>query len=376
MLTMEGSSKRQEDFRRAVEQQGLAGAYISNPSDIYALTGLLLNPDEASGEFPALLWVGADGSSWLAAHRDDGEAVVGDRLSYEWHVMFTMNPDPLRRLNDVVTAQVAGGQQPNRVGYQAESMPHLLADSIGRVQRPSEWQPVDDLLARHRMVKEPDEVELLRRAAACTLAAYDAAQAAIAPGVSELSVKEAGHRAATMEAGEVMFHNGDYQSGEFGGFARNRPIEAGELYVIDGWSRFQGYWSDLCRTFPVSEATPLQAEVHAHVADTLRGVEERLKPGLHTSDLWHWIDQQLREHPHLRESGLTHHGGHGIGLRAHEAPDINRDRGGELRAGYVVSVEPGGYSPELNAGIRLENTFLITDTGCENLSDYPLDLPS
>jgi Xaa-Pro aminopeptidase len=76
----------------------------------------------------------------------------------------------------------------------------------------------------------------------------------------------------------------------------------------------------------------------------------------------------------LRDTGLTHHGGHGIGLRAHEAPDINPDRGGILEAGNVVCVEPGGYTADLNAGVRLENTYLITESGCENLSEYPLDV--
>ena len=90
--------------------------------------------------------------------------------------------------------------------------------------------------------------------------------------------------------------------------------------------------------------------------------------------IWTWVDGRIREHPHLREIGLTHHGGHGVGLRAHEGPDLNRDRDDILRPGDVVSVEPGAYTPELRAGIRLENTFLITETGCELLSEYPLSL--
>ena len=106
----------------------------------------------------------------------------------------------------------------------------------------------------------------------------------------------------------------------------------------------------------------------------LQEVEDQLQPGAHGTAIWTWMDTCIRQHPHLREVGLTHHAGHGVGLRAHEGPDLNRDRDDILRPGDVISVEPGAYTPELRAGIRLENTFLITETGCELLSNYPLSL--
>jgi Xaa-Pro aminopeptidase len=285
-----------------------------------------------------------------------------------------MHPDPMRRLGDVVAAVVAGGSAPKRVGYQAESLGWWLQDIIARVQRPDAWVPIDNQLAAIQAIKDADELALMRQAIACSAAAYEAARAIIAPGISELEIREAGHRAAVLQAGEIIFHNGDYRSGVPGGFARNRPIEADELYIIDAWSCYRRYWSDLSRTFAVSEPTPLQQEVHDHVASVLIGVEAEIRPGRDGSDLWFWLDAQLREHPHLRETGLRGHGGHAIGLRPHEQPDINRDRGGELLPGMVICVEPSGYSTELNAGVRLENQFLITETGCERLSEIPLTL--
>jgi Xaa-Pro aminopeptidase len=130
----------------------------------------------------------------------------------------------------------------------------------------------------------------------------------------------------------------------------------------------------MCRTFAIEKVTPLQREVYAHIAEILVDVEGKLKPGVHGTDIWKWVDGRIREHPLLRDIGLTHHAGHGVGLRSHEGPDLNRDRGSELRPGDVVSVEPGAYMPELRPGFRLENMFLITETGCELLSDYPLSL--
>lgn len=375
MLDLTWTRTRQDRLRALMERENLDLLYLSDIRDIYYATGQLLKTPDAAADFPSLAAIAADGSSWLVSYTMDGDALVDQRFAYESAYAATMNPDPMGRLNEVVAAVVAGGSAPNRVGYQRESLPWLLQDTIARVQRPGAWVPIDTQLATMQAVKDPDELELMRGAIACSAAAYAAARAIIVPGVTELEVREAGHRAAVLQAGEIVFHNGDYRSGVPGGFARNRPIEAGELYIIDAWSCLRGYWSDLSRAFAVSEPSPLQTEIYGWIADVLRGVQAEIRPGRDGTELWSWIDARLREHPHLRDMGLRGHGGHSIGLHPHEQPDINRDRGGEIRTGMVLCVEPSGYSPELNAGIRLENQFLVTDSGAELLSgDIPLTL--
>ncbi|MEA2531399.1 MAG: Xaa-Pro dipeptidase [Thermomicrobiales bacterium] len=371
MLTQEGCRTRQERFRALLAREGIDAAVISDPRDVYYLTGFL-----ASGPMPlpVLLYLESDGRSVLAAPNADDPAAVDERATYEPHLLATLNPDPMRRLGRAIADHLAGARSVRRLGWQAESLPRHVGDLLATTLHPEEWTPIDDGLADLQKRKDPDEIALLRESIACTLAAYDAVREAIAPGANELAVLEAGHRAANLRAGEPVFHNGDYRSGEPGGPARNREIEAGELYIVDAWTIYRGYWSDLCRTFPVAEPTPLQREVFAHMAQILSDVPSQLKPGAHGTDLWRWIDRRIREHPHLREAGLGHHAGHGVGVRAHEAPDLNRDREGILEPGNVVSCEPGSYVPDLNSGVRLENTFLITETGCELLSNYPVVL--
>lgn len=73
-------------------------------------------------------------------------------------------------------------------------------------------------------------------------------------------------------------------------------------------------------------------------------------------------------------NGLVHHAGHGIGTRMHESPNLNRDREGILRVGDVACVEPGGYTAEARCGVRIENTYLITESGSENSSEYPVNI--
>ena len=120
--------------------------------------------------------------------------------------------------------------------------------------------------------------------------------------------------------------------------------------------------------------TDLQQSIYAHIAAIQREVAGLLKLGLKGTDLWRFLDGRIREHPALAQSGLIHHAGHGVGLRAHEAPDLNRDREGTLEPGNVVSVEPGGYTDAARYGARIENMYLITETGAETLSDYAMNL--
>ena len=80
---------------------------------------------------------------------------------------------------------------------------------------------------------------------------------------------------------------------------------------------------------------------------------------------------------HLDEylpGNFNHHLGHGIGLFPHEAPHLNPNWDDTFQEGEVFTVEPGLYTPEMRAGIRLENDYLVTAVGVELLSDFPLAL--
>jgi Xaa-Pro aminopeptidase len=269
----------------------------------------------------------------------------------------------------------ARGTSARRVGYQREFMPKMLADHIDRGLGGSVlWIDVDEVLQQMQQIKDDDEIELLRKAVQIDLAAYEAAQKVIAPGVNELEVLGAAQQAAHLAAGEKVFHDGDYQCGQPGGFARDRRIEAGELYIIDAWVIYRGYWADLCRTFAVGEPTELQASIYQHLSAFHDGIGAYLQPGKDSRDCAKAMDAHIREHPALADVGLGHHGGHTIGLRAHQMPDVNATRGGIFQVGNVVCIEPGSYVPEARAGVRLENMYLITESGPENLSVYPMDI--
>jgi Xaa-Pro dipeptidase len=368
-LSVEGCLNRQHRFRERLIALGIEGAFITDPRDIYYFTGTLLQ------QWPACLMLGADGSSWLAASTSEGVQCVEECVTYDSQTFFTNNPDTMRLLNKVVARCLDKSRSMRRAGWQAEAMPKLIAATTERFAHVSEWAAVDDMLAEMQSRKDPDEVEMIQHSIKIDLAAYTAAQAVLAPDVNELEVLATAQRAAMLAAGEWVYHNGDYRSGELGGLARNRAIESGELYTIDAQTIYRGYWCDLARTYSVGgEPTDMQQSIHAHIAAIQQDVAGLLKPGLRGTELWRMLDERIREHPALADVGYLHHAGHGVGLRAHEAPDLNRDREGILEPGNIVSVEPGGYVDEARKGARLENMYLITKTGAQNLSEYPMNL--
>ncbi|MBT3344068.1 MAG: aminopeptidase P family protein [Gemmatimonadetes bacterium] len=371
-MTKEGCQKRQERLRQRLSDAGVDAIAIVHPVEIYYFTGVLL-PETFPAQ-PALLWIQTDGSSWLAAHSDAGEPLVDACYTYECSVGYTMNSYMRTQLSELVADRLRGTTA-TRVGYQREFMVKMLADHIDKgLGGTVDWIDMDEQLHQMQEIKDEDEIALIRKAVQVDLAAYDAAQATIAPGVSELQVLGAAQQAAHLAAGEKVFHDGDYQCGQLGGFARDRKIEDGELYIIDAWLIYRGYWADLCRTFAVGEPTELQESIYDHLAAFHDRIGDYLQPGKDSRECARAMDAYIRELPALAEVGLGHHGGHTIGLRAHQMPDVNVTRGGVFEIGNVVSIEPGAYIPEARSGVRLENMYLITASGPENLSQYPMEI--
>jgi Xaa-Pro aminopeptidase len=369
MLTLDGCRQRQARFLAGLEESRLDAALISHPRDIYYFTGLLAD-DRRTGH-PSLLFLGPGRPSWLITW-GEGEAAVDDLLQYPADELGTMNPDNHARVAALVLDR-AGRVQHFTTGFQAEHLPQLLAEAFGAAASPHWWQPVDDLLAGLQLRKDPDEVECIGAAIRATLAGYERAAQVIRPQVNEMEVFTACQAAAQACAGQAHYYGGDFRSGELGGPPRDRLTEAGEMYIIDAQADVDGYWSDMSRAWAVSgEPTELQASVYEHLARILRDVPQLARAGRDTRDFWRELDARCREHPHLADRGLVHHGGHGVGLRPHEGPDINPHRGGIFAAGNVFTVEPGGYSPELRGGIRVENMFLVGERGVEVLSEFPL----
>ena len=276
----------------------------------------------------------------------------------------TIRPNQQELLAELVSDAALGG----RVGCDLAACPGLLLRLLGAA-------PVDLSagIVTQRRAKDPDEVALLRVAAGCVDACYAYARERIEPGLNELTLYGELMRTAVETAGEQVDRFGqDFQCASPGGPARDRAAAAGELWILDLGVEYRGYGADAARTFAVSgRASDAQQAAWELVAGALQSAADRLRPGLSCRQLFRDTQATLNG---VYPGGFAHHLGHGIGLQVHEAPYLNPEWDQQLATGDVITVEPGVYHPTLAAGIRLENDFIITPAGAEQITHAALGL--
>ena len=110
-----------------------------------------------------------------------------------------------------------------------------------------------------------------------------------------------------------------------------------------------------------------QQEAWQHVTGVFDLILERVRPGVSARELFQEVDERLNA---VGIGKFNHHLGHGIGLFPHEAPHLNPRWDDSFEEGDVFTVEPGLYDPELQAGLRIENNYVVTADGVELLTDF------
>jgi Xaa-Pro aminopeptidase len=163
------------------------------------------------------------------------------------------------------------------------------------------------------------------------------------------------------------------------------PIRPGEPVVVDLWPRDResSCFADMTRTFVAGEAPDELREWHALTRQALGRVTERVRAGADCHDLFdaacdvyeeagHPTYRTKREGESLRD-GFFHGLGHGVGLEVHERPYMSWAADGELVAGDVITIEPGTYRHGYG-GVRLEDLVLVTDEGCDVLTQFDYDM--
>ena len=245
-------------------------------------------------------------------------------------------------------------------------------------RRYAEWlervdlRPTQDLIEELRRVKDDGEIARLRLAGSIADQALAAVKPELGNGRSERWIARALDGAmADLGADGVSFATivaSGPNSAKPHHAPSERTIEPGDMVIIDFGAKVDGYGSDMTRSFLLGTPTAPQRSMFAAVeraqargvAGVRNGVSERE------------VDRICRDS--LTEDGFgeafIHGTGHGIGLEIHENPILSTRASGILRSGYVVTVEPGAYLPELG-GIRIEDSVVVTETGCEPITLSP-----
>lgn len=155
------------------------------------------------------------------------------------------------------------------------------------------------------------------------------------------------------------------------GVASEKVVEDGDFVTFDFGATYNGYCSDITRTVVIGKAAPWQKEIYDIVLNANLLGEKTLKAGLTGIQ----VDKAVRDYIRGKGYGpnFGHGLGHGVGLDIHEKPVLNKANDQPLPAGAVVTIEPGIYLPD-KGGLRIEDTCLVTETGCERLTSVPKEL--
>ncbi|HHW40726.1 MAG TPA: aminopeptidase P family protein [Syntrophomonadaceae bacterium] len=236
-------------------------------------------------------------------------------------------------------------------------------------------RPVSGLVEKMRMVKDAEEIAMIREAGIITCAAFrhllgelrEGMTEQEAAGVMEFFMRSQG---AGLPAFDTIVASGQ-RSALPHGSASEKRIGLGELIVLDLGATYRGYAADLTRTVALGHYNAKQREVYEVVKDAQQNALDLIRAGITTGE----ADAAARRVIEKAGYGeyFSHSLGHGVGLAVHEEPRLAP--GGELvlEAGMVVTVEPGVYLPGWG-GVRIEDTVLVTDKGCEILTPLKKEL--
>jgi len=243
------------------------------------------------------------------------------------------------------------------------------------------WFPRVELVATEgvveelRRTKDPGEIDRIATAARIADAALAAVSPLLADGPTEVEFglaldTEMRRLGASAPSFETIVASGPNAARPHHRPA-GRSIGAGELVVLDFGATYDGYRSDMTRTVCVGEPTSALVELYDVVAASQAAGVRAVRAGVPAAS----VDRSCRDVIAAAGWGeqFVHGTGHGVGLDIHEAPSVGSSSSDTLQSGHVMTVEPGVYLPGV-AGVRIEDTLVVTDEGSVALTRTPKEL--
>ncbi len=227
----------------------------------------------------------------------------------------------------------------------------------------------ENVVERIAAVKSPTEIENVRTAAAICLATFKSVCHLLKPGVAESEISaELSYQA--MRAGserdpfEPIVASGERSALPHGVSSRKR-LSAGDFVILDFGATTNGYAADFTRTVVLGKPTTEQSKIMQTVEAALNAAEAAAVPGMAARDL----DKVARTR--IADDGYAeyfqHALGHGLGLNVHELPRVSEFSKDTLEVGNIITMEPGIYVQGVG-GVRIEDDFVVTEEGVENLT--------
>lgn len=339
-----------------LEQMGLSQALITDPLSILYLTGRLIKPLE---RFYAL-YVSQSGHHKIFINQLE---TVPEDLGVE-KVRFT-DSDPYLDL----VYQAVDHSQP--LGVDKNMAARFLLPLMDRQCAPG-YVNASLAVDKARSVKDAQEQTLMRKASQINDEAVKAFQTLVREGITERQVAEQ-TKGIYLDLGAEDFSfepliafGASAASGHH--YPDGTQLKPGDCVLFDVGCVYEGYCSDMTRTYFYREVSPKQEAVYDLVLQANQAAEAAIRPGVPLRDL----DRIARDI--ISQGGygpnFTHRLGHFIGLETHDFGDVSSAAEDVATPGNIFSIEPGIYLPG-EMGVRIEDLALVTEDGVEILNHLP-----
>ena len=296
-------------------------------------------------------------------------------LPYELQV-FSYPENPSEWANVFRKATQALGLEGKRIGVEPRQLRLLEFRYVKDGAPEADYPDASDVLSDMRLRKDKSEVDAMRRAVKIAQDALEATISSIKIGMTEKEL-------SSELVGQLLKHGSEPEmpfapivsSGPNGANPHaspsDRKLQVGDLLVVDWGAAYDGYISDLTRTFAVGDVDDEYKKIHKIVQEANAAGRAAGKPGVPCAA----VDKAARDVIEQAGYGVyfTHRTGHGIGMEGHEEPYMRGDNMQLLEPGMAFTVEPGIYLPNRN-GVRIEDNVVITETGADVLSDMPREI--
>ncbi len=338
--------------RREMKRRGIRALLISKRWDSYYLTGFT-GEDSAVLVLPRAVHILSDGRFDESINRECPWAT-------KWLRHGTLNAEIAKACKELGIRSLA--VQPDH---------RTLADQkeLHKLNGAARCRSAPPILAQMRRIKDDKELAVMRQALRVAEGAFLATRKTIRVGQTELEIAarleyEMKRRGASGPAFPTICAvdaNAALPHADTG----HRKVKSGSAILLDWGARVGRYCSDLTRVLFMRTIPPAIGEVYRIVREAQRRAIVAIRPGERMCD----VDAVARDYIKTKgfEKEFNHGLGHGLGLDVHEPPSLSWRSKQKLRAGMVVTVEPGVYLPGIG-GVRIEDDVLVTSRGSRVLS--------
>ena len=253
------------------------------------------------------------------------------------------------------------------VGFEENYVTYAKYKEFMHKYKTNDLVETDGIIEKQRIIKDDEEIENIRKACEITDDCFNYLLKYIKKGMTEKQIAQEVEKYFKEHGASGTSFDTIIASGENSSMPHavptNRKIQSGDVITIDMGCIYNGYCSDMTRTIFVDYVQENIKDVYELVKKNQELAISEMGDGATIKNISKMVECNFD----LHNFELVHALGHGVGLEVHEDPIISSRNEKNLKAGMIITDEPGIYLPG-KFGIRIEDTILITVEGCEILT--------